>query len=62
MKRSILSLVIWSRDLEPITTKLEPSERGPVLTLESSTFNASLPASPFILKLLANKLSEPAQA
>ena len=48
--------VIFSRDLEPVVTKLKPSPTGPRLVIESETFAAHMPASPFILKLLARKL------
>jgi hypothetical protein len=48
--------IIFAHDLEPILTRLEPTPTGPRLVLESSTFNATLPASPHILKLLASKL------
>ena len=48
--------MIFARDLEPILTRLEPTPTGPRLHLESETFTAILPASPFILKLLARKL------
>lgn len=48
--------VIFASDLEPILTRLEPTPTGPRLVLESEAFTAILPASPFILKLLARKL------
>ena len=54
--------VIFARDLEPILTRLEPSRTGPRLHLESESFCATLPASPFILKLLARKLEATAKA
>ena len=64
MKRTPASLgstawsgrVIFASDHEPILTRLEPSPHGPRLVIESETFAAILPASPFILKLLAAKL------
>jgi hypothetical protein len=49
--------IIFARDLEPIHTRLEPSPTGPRLHLESETFAAILPASPFILEKLAAKLA-----
>jgi hypothetical protein len=48
--------VIFTRDLEPVLTRLEPTPTGPRLVLESSTFNATLPASAFVLERLARKL------
>jgi hypothetical protein len=54
--------VIFSRDLEPVHTRLEPSRTGPRLHLESESFCAILPASPFILSLLARKLESTARA
>ena len=48
--------IVFARDLEPILTNLEPTPHGPRLVLESSTFAAILPATPFILELLARKL------
>jgi hypothetical protein len=51
-----ISRVIFARDLEPVLTRLEPTPTGPRLVLESSTFNATLPASPFVLERLARKL------
>jgi hypothetical protein len=48
--------VIFTRDLEPIHTRLEPTPTGPRLVLESETFAAIMPATPHILKLLARKL------
>ena len=54
--------VIFARDLEPIVTRLEPTPHGPRLHLESETFGAILPASAFILKLLARKLEATANA
>ena len=48
--------VIFSRDLEPVVTKLKPSPTGPRLVIESESFAAILPATPHILKLLARKL------
>jgi hypothetical protein len=54
--------VIFARDLEPIVTRLEPSPTGPRLVIESETFGAILPASPFILSLLARKLENTAKA
>ena len=54
--------VIFSRDLEPVVTKLEATPHGPRLVLESESFAAIMPASPFILKLLARKLEATANA
>jgi hypothetical protein len=48
---------IIASDLEPVQTRLEPSPTGPRLHLESQTFSAILPASAFILSLLASKLT-----
>ena len=49
-------LVIFAQDLEPVVTKLEATPHGPHLVLETDSFAAILPATPFILKLLAAKL------
>jgi hypothetical protein len=49
--------IIFARDLEPVHTHLEPTPTGPRLHLESETFTATLPASPFILEKLAAKLA-----
>ncbi len=54
--------VIFARDLEPIHTRLEPTPTGPRLVLESDTFAATLPASPFVLSLLERKLRKTVQA
>jgi hypothetical protein len=54
--------VIFARDLEPILTHLGPSPTSPRLHIEGKTFAAILPTSPFILKLLALKLNNTAQA
>jgi hypothetical protein len=54
--------IIFARDLEPTLTRLEPSPRGPRLVIESESFAAIMPASPFILKLLARKLEATANA
>ena len=54
--------VIFARDLEPIHTLLERSQTGPRLVIESETFAAILPASKFILELLAAKLKGVASA
>jgi hypothetical protein len=54
--------VIFARDLKPTVTRLEPSPHGPRLHLESESFAAIMPASPFILKLLARKLEATANA
>lgn len=54
--------VIFARDFEPTVTRLEPSPRGPRLVIESETFSAIMPATPFILKLLAHKLGATATA
>ena len=54
--------VIFARDLEPTVTRLEPSHTGPRLVIESESFTAIMPASPFILKLLARKLEATAKA
>jgi hypothetical protein len=56
------SRLIFARDLEPVTTRLEPTSHGPVLKLESESFAATLPATPHILKLLARKLEQTVQA
>jgi hypothetical protein len=53
---------IIASDLEPVQTRLEPSPTGLHLHLESQTFSASLPASAFILSLLARKLNATATA
>jgi hypothetical protein len=53
---------IYSSDLEPVQTRITATPNGPILSLESASFNASLPASPHILRLLAAKLSQVAQA
>jgi hypothetical protein len=53
---------IYALDLEPILTRLEPSPLGPRLVLESETFVATLPASPFVLEKLAAKLKGIASA
>jgi hypothetical protein len=42
--------VIFAHDLEPIHTRLERSPTGPRLVIESETFGAILPATPFILE------------
>jgi hypothetical protein len=57
-----LSVMVFSSDLEPVQTRITATPNGPVLSLESDTFNATLPASPFILELLANKLGKVAYA
>ena len=54
--------VIFARDLEPVVTRLEPTPNGPRLILESELFAASLPATPFVLKLLARKIHVTVQA
>ena len=54
--------VIFSRDLEPVVTRLKPSPHGPRLVIESETFAATMPATPHILKLLARKLAATANA
>ena len=48
--------VIFASDHELVHTRLEATPHGPRLVLESETFAAIMPASPFILKLLARKL------
>jgi hypothetical protein len=48
--------VIFARDLEPVMTRLEPTPTGPRLVIDGETFAATLPASPFILELLARKI------
>jgi hypothetical protein len=53
---------IYAHDLEPILTRLEPSPLGPRLVLESESFAAILPASPFVLEKLAAKLKGIASA
>ena len=47
---------IFASDHEPVHTRLERSPTGPRLVIESETFTAILPASKFILELLAAKL------
>jgi hypothetical protein len=54
--------IIFASDLEPVHTRLERSPTGPRLVIESETFGAILPASPFILELLAAKLKGVASA
>ena len=54
--------VIFSRDLEPVVTKLEATPHEPRLVIESESFAAIIPAFPFILKLLARKLEATANA
>jgi hypothetical protein len=48
--------VLFARDLEPVMTRLEPTLTGPRLVIEGETFAATLPASPFMLELLARKI------
>jgi hypothetical protein len=48
--------IIFASNHEPVHTRLERSPTGPRLVIESETFTAILPASPFILELLAAKL------
>jgi hypothetical protein len=48
--------VIYTNALEPVITRLEPTQAGPRLVIESDFFAASLPATPFILERLAAKL------
>jgi hypothetical protein len=57
-----LSVTVFSSELEPVQTRITATQNGPVLTLESASFNATLPASPHILRLLAAKLGKVAQA
>jgi hypothetical protein len=54
--------LIFAHDLEPVHTRLERSPTGPRLVIEAESFAAILPASPFILKLLARKLKATANA
>jgi hypothetical protein len=49
--------VIYTPDHEAVITRLEPTQGGPRLIIESDFFAASLPATPFILERLAVKLS-----
>jgi hypothetical protein len=53
---------IFASDHEAIHTRLEPSPTGPRLHIESESFAATLPASPFILELLAAKIKATASA
>jgi hypothetical protein len=70
MTRTIASLdssawsgrIIYTNDLEPVHTRLERSPTGPRLVIESESFAVTLPASPFILELLAAKLKGVASA
>lgn len=48
--------VIYTNTLEPVITRLEPTQAGPRLTIESDFLVATLPATPFILERLARKL------
>jgi hypothetical protein len=49
--------VIYTNALEPVVTRLEATQAGARLIIESDFLVGSLPASAFILEKLAAKLS-----